>query len=57
MRILLDESLPRRLSSELPGHNTSTVTECGWSSLDNGVFLRAAGGKFVGLITACLPDP
>ena len=52
MRILLDESLPRRLSGELPGHNASTVTECGWSGLDNGALLRAAAGEFDVFLTA-----
>lgn len=52
MRILLDESLPRRLSGELPGHNPSTVTECGWSGFDNGALLRAAAGNFDVFLTA-----
>ena len=36
MRILLDESLPKELQSELPGHEVRTVQEMGWSSLKNG---------------------
>lgn len=52
MRILLDESLPRRLSGELPGHNASTVTERGWSGLDNGALLRSAAGEFDVFLTA-----
>ena len=52
MRILLDEALPRRSRGELPGHNTSTVTECGWSGLDNGALLRTAAGEFDVFFTA-----
>ena len=46
MRILLDESLPRRLIGELSGHTTSMVTENGWSGLENGELMRTAVGKF-----------
>lgn len=52
MRILLDESLPRRLIGELPGHSTSTVTENGWSGLENGTLLRTAVDKFDVFLTA-----
>ncbi len=52
MRILLDESLPRRLARELPGHIVSTVTDNGWSGLDNGELLRAAAGQFDLFLTA-----
>ncbi len=45
MRILLDESLPKELQSELPGHHVSTVQEMGWSGLKNGeLFERGAHG-------------
>ena len=46
MRILLDESLPRQLASELSGHNTQTVQKRGWSGLKNGVLLRTASSEF-----------
>ena len=52
MRILLDESLPRRLRNELSGYTVSTVTECGWSGLDNGTLLRAAADSFDVFLTA-----
>ena len=52
MRILLDESLPRRLIGELPGHTVSTVTENVWSALENGELLRAAAGSFDVFLTA-----
>lgn len=46
MRILIDESLPRTIKGELPGHSAATVTEQGWSGLDNGDPLRAASPSF-----------
>ena len=52
MRILLDESLPRRLISELSGHTVSTVTDQGWSGLENGELLCAAVGQFDVFLTA-----
>jgi hypothetical protein len=33
MRILLDESLPRKLTLEPPGHDAQTVQKLGWSGL------------------------
>lgn len=45
MRILLDESLPRRLIRELSGHAVSTVTDNGWSGLENGELLRTAANR------------
>ena len=36
MRILLDESLPRKLTLELPGHDARTVQRRGWTGLKNG---------------------
>ena len=52
MRILLDESLPRRLVGELAGHTVCTVTEQGWSGLENGDLLRVAVGQFDVFLTA-----
>jgi hypothetical protein len=52
MRILLDESLPRRLSAELPGHAVKTVAEMGWSGLENGELLRRAADQFDVFVTA-----
>jgi hypothetical protein len=52
MRILLDESLPRRLSGELPGHSVKTVSEMGWSSVENGELLRRAADQFDVFLTA-----
>jgi hypothetical protein len=46
MRVLLDESLPRKLALELAGHVTQTVQKRGWSCLKNGELLRAASAEF-----------
>lgn len=42
MRILLDESLPRQLARELPGHDVRTVVQQEWTGLKNGELLRRA---------------
>ena len=52
MRILLDESVPRRLSSLLVGHSVTTVTKQGWSGVSNGQLLAVAAKQFDVLITA-----
>jgi predicted nuclease of predicted toxin-antitoxin system len=52
MRILLDESLPVELRSELSGHDVSTVQEMGWSGLKNGELLARAASRFEVLLTA-----
>jgi predicted nuclease of predicted toxin-antitoxin system len=52
MRILLDESLPRELARELPGHFVRTVVEMGWAGRKNGELLRLASAEFDLLLTA-----
>lgn len=52
MRVLLDESLPRRLGSLLTGHQVSTVARAGWSSKRNSELLRLAASLFDVFITA-----
>lgn len=52
MRILLDESLPRRLSQTLAEHAVSTVVEAGWSGIQNGKLLALAAEQFDVFITA-----
>lgn len=52
MRILLDESLPRRLKNELVDHDVSTVADCGWSGVKNGKLLAIAATSFDAFITA-----
>ena len=51
MRILLDESLPRKLGLALAGHEVRTVQQVGWAGLKNGELLRQASGEFDVLLT------
>ena len=46
MRLLLDECLPRKLKSDLPGHVARTVPEMGWASQENGELLELATEQF-----------
>jgi hypothetical protein len=39
MKVLIDENLPKRLHSELPGHAAFTVSDQGWNSKSNGELL------------------
>lgn len=52
MRILLDESLPQELTTELTGHEVQTVQKMGWSALKNGELLARAAGHFDLFLTA-----
>jgi len=52
MRILLDESLRRRLRRFFAGHEVVTVTEAGWSGVQNGELLRLAATRFDLFVTA-----
>ena len=52
MRILLDESLPDELRSELADHEVGTVRGMGWSGLKNGELLARSAGKFDVFLTA-----
>ncbi len=52
VRILLDESLPRRLGREFSGHTAFTVTQQGWSGLQNGDLLQTAASTFDVFLTA-----
>ena len=52
MRILLDESLPRRLREVSVGHEVVTVVEAGWSGVKNGELLRLASTHFDVFVTA-----
>jgi hypothetical protein len=52
VRVLLDESVPRPLAAELPGHDVQTVVQVGWAGVQNGELLRrAAADGFEVLIT------
>ena len=52
MRILLDESLPRRLSRSLAEHDVRPVAEGGWSGTKNGKLLALAAVQFDVFVTA-----
>ena len=42
MLVLIDESLPRRLSNALTDHDARTVAQMGWRGTSNGELLRRA---------------
>ena len=46
MRVLLDECVPRKLGRELTDHEVVTVTERGWSGVENGELLALAEAEF-----------
>ena len=52
MRLLLDESLPRRLRRSLPAHSVKTVVEMGWGGVKNGDLLTLAAAQFDAFLTA-----
>jgi predicted nuclease of predicted toxin-antitoxin system len=51
MRLLLDESVPRRLRRTLPTHAVRTVVEMGWEGIKNGELLARAAVEFDALVT------
>jgi len=51
MRVLLDECLPRKLKTELPDHEVSTVPEAGWAGRTNGEVLTLLSGRFDVFVT------
>ena len=51
MRLLLDESLPRRFRLALPNHQVRTVVEMGWSGTKNGQLLALGSIEFDAFIT------
>ena len=50
-RVILDECLPRRLKSLLPGCDVMTVPEAGFAGLKNGKLLAALSGNFDVFVT------
>ena len=52
MRILLDESVPRRFGEHLPGAKVESVHDRGWAGLKNGELLHAAEREFDVFVTA-----
>ncbi|MDH5669307.1 MAG: DUF5615 family PIN-like protein [Nitrospira sp.] len=51
MRLLLDESVPRRLRQALPTHTVKTVVEMEWGGMKNGALLARAAEEFDVFIT------
>jgi hypothetical protein len=51
MRLLLDESIPKRLRRSLSEHSVQTVVEAGWSGIKNGALLALAAAEFDAFIT------
>ncbi len=51
MRLLLDESVPRRLGKYLPRHEVRTVVEMGWGGAKNGALLALAAPRFDAFVT------
>jgi predicted nuclease of predicted toxin-antitoxin system len=52
MKILLDESLPRRLKKDLAGHAVRTVPEMGWQGKKNGELLKLLQDQFDVFLTS-----
>ncbi len=52
MRILLDESLPKRLKKHFTGHTVKTVVEAGWQGKKNGELMSLMAAKFDVFMTA-----
>ena len=46
MKVLLDECVPRKLKREIANHEVVTVTEQGWSGIENGELLKLAATEF-----------
>jgi hypothetical protein len=51
MNILLDECLPRKLKSYIPGHDVMTVAEARWAGIKDAPLLRLAETRFDVFIT------
>ena len=52
MRILLDESIPRRLGPLLVGHQATTVAKSGWAGIKDSPLLALAATQFDVFLTA-----
>ena len=51
MKILLDESLPKRLKKHFSGHVVKTVADMGWKGKQNGDLMALVTGKFDVFVT------
>jgi hypothetical protein len=56
MRLLLDESVPRRLRRASPGHSVKTAVEMGWGGVKNGALLVLAAAEFDAFINDVQAD-
>lgn len=52
LRILLDESVPRLVKTQLPALGIRTVQEMGWAGTKNGALLALAEAQFDVFVTA-----
>jgi predicted nuclease of predicted toxin-antitoxin system len=52
LNILLDESVPRLIKTQLSEFPITTVQEMGWSGMKNGELIAAAEQQFTTFITA-----
>jgi predicted nuclease of predicted toxin-antitoxin system len=52
LRLLLDESVPRRLGRHLLTHDVDSVHDREWAGLKNGALLEAAEAEYDVLVTA-----
>jgi predicted nuclease of predicted toxin-antitoxin system len=52
MKLLLDESLPKKLKQSLVEHEVFTVSEMGWRGVKNGKLLALAAADFDVFLTA-----
>ena len=52
MRILLDESAPKRMKQWFGGDEVRTAVEMGWGGVKNGRLLRLASDSFEVFVTA-----
>ena len=52
MKLLIDESLPRRLKRLFPGHIALTVVDCGWAAKPDRTLLSLAEREFDVFVTA-----
>jgi hypothetical protein len=52
LKLLVDESLPRRLKRHFPGHTVLTIPECGWAFKSNGALPALAAAELDIFLTA-----